>query len=389
MNMLHIFSIALSAGVCMSAAAQERLKDVEHGIVCSLPEERLGYFGWPTIAKQAAGTLCVAASGLRYGHLCPWGRTVLCRSRDGGKTWSYPLVVNNTPMDDRDAGLVSLGGQRLAVTWFTHHTYLLFDKQLEGQRNDDGSWKNKEIGRVLDAWTAEMVARESGSFVRVSEDGDYWGEPRRSPVSAPHGFIVLKDGSWLYFGKRWIYHGEGMDIDNRGDAPICAARSTDEGRNWEILGAVPLPEGLINNHCHEPHVVELSQPNELMGAVRVHNPYTVMLTRSHDGGRTWSTLESVGCVGSPPHLLRHSSGAIVCVYGYRSEGFGQRCMVSFDEGKTWRTNLIIRDDGLDGDLGYPASVELDDGSIMTVYYQRLPGQSKASILWSRWRLPEP
>ena len=389
MNMLHIFSIALSAGVCMSAAAQERLKDVEHGIVCSLPEEQLGYFGWPTIAKQAAGTLCVAASGLRYGHLCPWGRTVLCRSRDGGKTWSYPLVVNNTPMDDRDAGLVSLGGQRLAVTWFTHNTYLLFDKQLEGQRNDDGSWKNKEIGRVLDTWTAEMVARESGSFVRVSEDGDYWGEPRRSPVSAPHGFIVLKDGSWLYFGKRWIYHGEGMDIDNRGDAPICAARSTDEGRNWEILGAVPLPEGLINNHCHEPHVVELSQPNELLGAVRVHNPYTVMLTRSHDGGRTWSTLESVGCVGSPPHLLRHSSGAIVCVYGYRSEGFGQRCMVSFDEGKTWRTNLIIRDDGLDGDLGYPASVELDDDSIMTVYYQRLPGQSKASILWSRWRLPEP
>ena len=64
-------------------------------------------------------------------------------------------------------------------------------------------------------------------------------------------------------------------------------------------------------------------------------------------------------------------------------------MISRDNGQTWDTNYIIRDDAPapGWDLGYPASVELPDGSIMTIYYQYIPGQEKSSILWSRWNLP--
>ena len=91
---------------------------------------------------------------------------------------------------------------------------------------------------------------------------------------------------------------------------------------------------------------------------------------------------------APPHLLRHSSGAIVLVGGRRLPGYGQRAVVSYDEGQTWSDQIIIRDDGPHGDLGYPCSIELDDGSIYTVYYQYLAGQKKASLLWSRWELPE-
>ena len=378
-----MLSVAMSGGICLAAEQPKRLADVSHGIVCSLPNEPRGYFGWPSIAKQEDGTICVVASGLRRGHVCPWGRTVICKSHDNGKTWTYPQVINNTPMDDRDAGVVSLGGQRLAVTWFTSNTYILFDQQ----RNEDGSWKDKEVGKVIDTWTADMIARESGSFIRVSEDGEYWGEPRKAPVNTPHGFIVLQDGSWLYFGKDWKFSGEGKHYYMRGDTAICAARSTDEGRSWEMLGSVPLPQNVKYEYCHEPHVLEV-KPGELLGVVRVELPFRVMLTRSTDGGRTWTTLEETGCMGSPPHLLRHSSGAIVCVYGYRMAGYGQRCMISYDDGKTWDKNIIIRDDGPNGDLGYPASVELPDGSILTIYYQYLPNQYKASILWSRWRLPE-
>ena len=78
---------------------------------------------------------------------------------------------------------------------------------------------------------------------------------------------------------------------------------------------------------------------------------------------------------------------IVCVYGYRHEPFGQRALLSRD-GVTWSDELILRDDGLDGDLGYPASVELPDGELLTVYYQRLPGDAKTSVLSTRWHLPE-
>jgi predicted esterase len=172
----------------------------------------------------------------------------------------------------------------------------------------------------------------------------------------------------------------------RGDTEICAARSTDEGRNWEMLGNVPRPEGVLCEQCHEPHVLELKD-GSLLGVVRVELPFRTMVTRSTDGGKTWSVMEEVGAHGAPPHLLRHSSGAIVCVYGYRQQPFGQRCMISYDEGKTWKADIIIRDDGPNGDLGYPASVELSDGSILTIYYQFRANQGKASILWTKWNLP--
>ncbi len=373
------------ACACMAQESPKYVKDAVHGIVCSLPDSPNGYFGWPSIAKQDDGTICVVASGLRRDHVCPWGRTTICKSKDNGQTWTAPLVINNTPMDDRDAGIVSLGGQRLAVTWFTSNTYHLYDRHL---RNADGSWKNPEVGKIVDTWTAEMIAHESGSFIRVSEDGEYWGEPRKAPVNSPHGFIVLQDGSWLYFGKDWRFAGDGRNLYMTDDTPIITVRSTDEGRSWELLGMVPVPQGVRNFACCEAHVLEL-RPGELLGAIRDDDHFKVLLTRSHDGGRTWSTMEDIGCVGSPPHLLRHSSGAIVCVYGYRATGFGQRCMISRDDGKTWDKNIIIRDDGPNWDLGYPASVELPDGSILTIYYQHLSAADpRASILWSRWKLPE-
>ncbi len=384
---LIVTTTLAAAGVCMAQEAPKHVKNAVHGVVCSLPTDPFGYFGWPSIAKQDDGTLCVVASGLRQGHVCPWGRTTLCKSRDNGQTWTYPQVINNTPMDDRDAGIISLGGQRLAVTWFTSNSYALFDHCMGPQRNEDGTWKNPEVGKVIDSWSAEMIKKESGSFTRVSPDGEYWGESWPAPVNTPHGFIVLKDKSWLYFGKAWEFEGEGKNYYLVDGTPIRTARSTDEGRTWEILGDVPLPEGINNYLCHEPHVVELAN-GDLLGAVRVHKPFNVYMTRSTDGGKTWSVLEDVGCAGSPPHLLRHSSGAVICVYGWRAAGFGQRCMISYDNGNSWVRDLIIRDDGPHGDLGYPASVELADGSIMTIYYQYLPGQNKASILWSRWQLPD-
>ena len=63
-------------------------------------------------------------------------------------------------------------------------------------------------------------------------------------------------------------------------------------------------------------------------------------------------------------------------------------MVSHDGGDTWTYDYVLRDDGPDTDLGYPASVEMDDGSLFTVYYQKQESaEEKCSLLWSRWQLP--
>jgi len=61
---------------------------MQHGNICSMPNDRFGYFGWPSVARMDDGTLIAGASGLRYRHVCPWGKTVLFFSKDDGKTWS-------------------------------------------------------------------------------------------------------------------------------------------------------------------------------------------------------------------------------------------------------------------------------------------------------------
>ncbi len=116
--------------------------------------------------------------------------------------------------------------------------------------------------------------------------------------------------------------------------------------------------------------------------------FSLMQTESADGGRTWTPARPLGFHGSPPHLLRHSSGVLVCVYGYRLAPFGQRAALSRDEGRTWEHDWILRDDGPDSDLGYPCSAELPGGDLLTVYYQK-PGETsdKCALLCSRWRLP--
>jgi hypothetical protein len=74
--------------------------------------------------------------------------------------------------------------------------------------------------------------------------------------------------------------------------------------------------------------------------------------------------------GHPCNLIEMPSGRILCTYGYRRKPFGIRAAFSEDDGLTWDMNheVIIRDDGIHRDLGYPASVLLNDGRILSTYY---------------------
>ena len=60
-------------------------------------------------------------------------------------------------------------------------------------------------------------------------------------------------------------------------------------------------------------------------------------------------------------------------------------MFSYDEGKTWDAGHDIYVNGVNLDLGYPSSVELDDGSILTVFYAHAKSGEPATILQQRWK----
>src|SRR5690348_12616561 len=63
------------------------------------------YHGWPTAAIDKKGNILVVCSGGRETHVCPFGRVELIRSADGGRNWSWPEVLLDTAIDDRDAGI--------------------------------------------------------------------------------------------------------------------------------------------------------------------------------------------------------------------------------------------------------------------------------------------
>lgn len=364
--------------------------EAKHGIVCRLADERFGYFGWPTVAKMEDGTLVVASSGLRTQHNCPFGKTVLNMSNDNGQTWSAPRVIQDSMIDDRDAGVVDLDGGRLLVSWFRSDTRIYVNER----------WPVKAERKIWDGlfatWTDEQVDALMGSWVMLSADaGASWSEPIRAPVSAPHGPVMLKSGDLLYLGKSFKARG---DLHT---SMITAARSVDGGRTWETVGTVPVCDKTDPVNYHEPHVVELPS-GRLLGMIRIEDhggkalaesgisSFSLMQTESDDGGRTWTPAKSLDIFGSPPHLLRHSSGTLILTYGYRyrEAPYGQRVAFSHDDGATWDYDWIIRDDGPDSDLGYPSTVELADGSLYTVAYQKAAAGEKCSLLSSHWTLPE-
>ena len=82
--------------------------------------------------------LLVVSSGQRSEHVCPWGKTVLNVSHDDGRTWTALQVINDSLIDDRDAGITSLGGGKLLVSWFTSDTR---NWAAEGRRR---GWLNEE-----------------------------------------------------------------------------------------------------------------------------------------------------------------------------------------------------------------------------------------------------
>src|SRR5262249_32624290 len=109
---------AAIAALPAHAASRARVDSV--AIISRQPEF---YHGWPTLAQRKNGQLLVACSGGREAHVCPFGRVELIRSSDGGRTWSWPEVIMDTAIDDRDAGVFETPAGSLLVTTFTSLAY--------------------------------------------------------------------------------------------------------------------------------------------------------------------------------------------------------------------------------------------------------------------------
>jgi len=123
--------------------------------------------------------------------------------------------------------------------------------------------------------------------------------------------------------------------------------------------------------------------------IRNHNKANAgetLQSESTDGGRTWSVPRPIGVWGLPSHLLRLRDNRLLMTYGHRRKPFGNQARISADEGATWSEPIVISGDGAGGDLGYPSTVELDDGSFVSVWYEKFADSPMAQLRMAKWRI---
>ena len=352
------------------------------------------YVGWPTVATLRNGEVLAVFSGDRDYHVCPWGKVQLIRSKDGGETWSEPRTIANGPIDDRDAGIVELPDGELLVVYFTsvaYRTKKLLETKWEPHTRQ--YWMVRHDEKIPE----EVRKAALGNFcVRSRDGGKTWSKPEKMSMKGqtPHGPILLRDGSLFQIGKvDKPPTPTFMSIPQKDRTGITAERSTDGGRTWELLCqniAAPTDDPERQVYC-EPHVAELAD-GTLIALVRYHGPGGCMRqATSKDGGRTWTRMHDSGLKGLPPHLLQLKDGKVLAVYGRRvaDPGFGEFAAISGDAGKTWDVaNEICLAPSHNGDLGYPSTCVLPDGTLLTVYYQqqRPAHGERPCIMATKWRL---
>ncbi len=389
------------------------------------------YQGWPTVCIDENDTLYAVCSGNRLEHVDPFGETWLYKSTDGGVTWSDPVTVNGGDgryLDNRDAGITYLGNGTMVINYFRLATYEY--NETENYKPDPTYVRWQEaltqyhaegktditVADVLAKWeTMTAMEKEGGAFVRISHDyGKTWSEEYPTPISSPHGPTVLTKAFTLSDGNgncttleagTLVYVGRstyaGAYRDRSGDkteyrSNACyAIYSTDNGKTWHFMAELAdLNDGTL---LREPYAVQL-QNGDIFSVFRTNNSintefelYTnTLFSGTESTAHAWGTPQATGINGVPAHLLQMQNGALLMTYGWRLAPFGERARISYNGGLTWGEEIILstvkNPQASKSDLGYPTTVQLSDGTFVTVYYQPSGSDTHPSILCTRWRM---
>jgi len=145
--------------------------------------------------------------------------------------------------------------------------------------------------------------------------------------------------------------------------------SDDGGRSWRYERVIARDDG-GKVDMHEPGLF-LTRSGRIVCFIRTTNIGDRLVTaESVDGGKTWSGWRTREVVGHPYDAVRLRDDRVFLIYGYRHEPYGIRARVLDPECSDVDSaeEIVIRDDGLSGDIGYPSATLLPDGRVLATYY---------------------
>jgi hypothetical protein len=313
---------------------------------------------WPNLTVLRDGTIIATifnqpCHGLWEGDVECWGST------DGGRTWTLrgtpaPHEAGTNRMNVA-AGLAANGDLLVIASGWSHRPP-----------------KGKPAGHRPPAHPlAPWVCRSADGGKTWSIDRTALPKTPAGQVGVPFGDILCgKDGALraaLYWGGR----GE-----------TFVYRSPDDGKTW----GEPV---MMNKDAviDEPALFHLGA-GKWLAAAR-HNGLDLYV--SGDDARTWKHRQKLtGTQQHPGHFTRLKDGRLLLSYGNRVDPKGVDVRFSSDEGQTWSEPLRVAD--FQGDGGYPSSVQLPDGQVLTAFYAsrtaQHPRYHMGVCLWDhRGRIP--
>ena len=334
------------------------------------------YCAFPSVVCLPDGELIVAfrraPNRKRFGaklkfHTDPNSYLALVRSRDGGRTWSEePELMHAHPMGGSQDPCMTLLSDGSIIA--SSYAWAPIDKDMTP---DDypGFGVLRELQNQGESHPLGMVVLGLGGYLLRSTDrGKTWRElpppPARNVHRAPgYEDIVARHcnrGNILEGSDRRLYWAVTSDEGLR------LLVSEDGGESWRKESLmVPAKEVKVN----ETSLVETAGGDLVAFSRSADFKDHGVVVRSRDRGKTWEPWQDSGIVGHPYHALRLPDGRVFLAYGYRHAPYGVRARL-LDPGcaSLESDELIIRDDGVSFDIGYPWSCLTADGEVLVVYY---------------------
>ncbi|MBS3763268.1 MAG: exo-alpha-sialidase [Planctomycetes bacterium] len=287
-----------------------------------------------------------------------WEGDVECwASEDGGRLWNLRSVpAPHEPGTNRmnvAAGLASDGNPVvLASGW--------------SERRPPGSYSSPHDGEILPMWVCR------------SEDGGHnWqrGTPVDPPAEDVGGIIPFGDIVVLGDDLLGVCIYSALPDD---DHAAYFYTSEDDGYSWEV-------QGVIRDHDANESTPLVLPDGDILVAARTREDAHLELFGSEDQGKNWDDRGALTLPGQHPgHLLLLEEDRLLLTFGIRNEGlYGVGARFSDDMGQTWsRPRVLVnltrkreKQTESDGpwyerrqDVGYPSSVQLEDGTLVTAYY---------------------
>ena len=329
------------------------------------------YEAFPDVCRMANGDLYVVFYA-GYGHVSnprddlPRGGAVYgLRSSDQGKTWSDPILVVDTPEDDRDPHVAQLANGDLLVSFFDSVYY-----------TENGKRKRRAQTYV----------------VRSTDGGKTWGDP---------GVVTTPYQDTAGIGRRIFVSGPVTQLKEAhvvlpiyyeevaGHYVTSVIHSDDFGHTWRRACPVdPKASLAFSSGFCEASIARVSD-GRLIILMRpgMHQAY------SSDEGHTWTEATRLPHRGDAPTVMLTSKNVLLVAHRHP----GTAVTVSADDGATWSRPHQM--DTVGG--AYPGLAELEDGSILCIYYEEGKGSSirqavftvettvQLENLGERWPQPPP